>query len=38
MAKRRPVSRSKGARKFGKQVGKTKAINVARPGRGGYRM
>jgi len=39
MARRRPVSRVAGARKFSKQAGRTKAIN-ARPkrGRGGDRM
>lgn len=36
--KRRPVSKGKSAQQFRKQVGKTKSLNVKRPGRGGYRI
>ena len=35
---RRPVNKSKSARQFRKQVKKTRAINLVRPGRGGYRL
>lgn len=35
---RRPVNKRRSARKFRKQVGKTKALNVAKPGRGGFRL
>lgn len=38
MARRRPVGKQSSAGKFRKQVRKTKAVNVARPGRGGYRI
>lgn len=36
--KRRPVNKSKSASKFRKQVRKTHPANVAKPGRGGYRL
>lgn len=35
---RKPVNRRRGARKFNKQVRKTKTLNVKQPGRGGYRL
>lgn len=35
---RRAVNKQRSARKFGKQVSKTKTLNVARPGRGGFRI
>lgn len=35
---RRSVNRRKGARSFRKQSGKTRAVNMARPGRGGFRL
>lgn len=38
MARRRPVGKSSSARKFRKQVGKTKSLNLAKPGRGGFRI
>lgn len=36
--KRRPVNKGKSARKFRGQVSTTKAQNVKRPGRGGFRI
>lgn len=36
--KRRPVSKGKSAQKFKGQVKKTKSLNLARPGRGGFRI
>lgn len=36
--KRRMVSKRKSAKKFRKQVSKTKVANVVRPGRAGYRL
>lgn len=36
--RRRPVSKGKSSRKFRKQVRKTKTLNVAVPGRGGFRL
>lgn len=36
--RRRPVSKGRSARGFRKQVSHTKAANIARPGRGGYRL
>lgn len=38
MAKRRPVAKGRSSRSFSKGVRKTKSLNVARPGRGGYRL
>lgn len=35
---RRPVDKKRSARSFRKQVRKTKSANIARPGRGGYRL
>lgn len=35
---RRPVNKARSAGKFRKQVRKTNAKNLARPGRGGYRL
>lgn len=32
------VNKSRSARKFRNSVRKTKAINLARPGRGGFRL
>lgn len=36
--RRRPVNKRSSARRFRGQVKRTKRPNVARPGRGGYRM
>lgn len=36
--KRRPVDKSKSARKFRANTGKTKAANMRGPMRGGYRL
>lgn len=38
MAFRRPVNKQRSATKFRKQVKSSKAVNFARPGRGGFRM
>lgn len=35
---RRPVNKNRSARDFRKNVRKTKMINLARPGRGGFRL
>lgn len=35
---RRKVNKARSSRKFRKQAGRTKALNVARPGRGGFRL
>jgi len=35
---RRAVNKRKSARSFRSQVGKTRGINIARPGRGGFRL
>lgn len=35
---RRPVNKKRSARNFGKQVRKVNVRNVARPGRGGFRL
>jgi len=35
---RRPVHKGKSARKFRKAVGKTHPKNLAKPGRGGFRL
>lgn len=35
--RRRPVSKGKSARNFRSQVSKTKKLNLAKPGRGGFR-
>lgn len=35
---RRPVRKGRSARSFRKQVGKTKSVNLAKPGRGGFRL
>lgn len=36
--RRRPVGKNRSARKFRGQVNKTKSINLAKPGRGGFRI
>lgn len=36
--RRRPVSKSRSARKFRKDVSKTRAVNLAKPGRAGFRL
>lgn len=36
--RRRPVNKARSAGKFRKQVSKTKRLNVAVPGRGGFRL
>lgn len=38
MAYRRPVNKGKSARKFRGQVRKTHPANMAKPGRGGFRI
>ena len=35
---RRPVNKFRSARKFKGQVRKTAAVNMRRPGRGGFRL
>lgn len=35
---RRPVNKRRSAGKFRKAVGRTKGANMARPGRGGFRL
>jgi len=35
---RRSVNKRRGARRFNGQARKTKSVNVARPGRGGFRL
>lgn len=35
---RRPVSKRSSAKKFRKQVSKTKAVNLKKPGRAGIRL
>lgn len=35
---RRPVNKARSAGKFRKQARKTHPLNVARPGRGGFRL
>lgn len=37
MARHR-VQKGRAAKQFGRSVSKTKSINVARPGRGGFRL
>lgn len=36
--RRRAVPKRKSAGKFRKQIKKTKSLNMARPGRGGFRI
>lgn len=36
--KRRPVGKARSAGQFKRNVRKTKSINLARPGRGGFRI
>lgn len=36
--RRRPVRKGRSARKFRRDVGRTKAANLAKPGRGGFRL
>lgn len=36
--KRRPVNKARSAKKFRKDAKRTKAVNVLRPARGGYRI
>lgn len=36
--KRSSVNKRRGAKKFRKQVGRTKGANVMQPGRGGFRL
>lgn len=38
MGKRRPVNKQRSAGKFRAQIKKTKKVNVAKPGRGGFRL
>lgn len=38
MARRRPVNKTRSVRKFRKEAKRTASLNVARPGRGGYRL
>lgn len=35
---RRSVNKRKGARSFRKQAKRTKGVNMAKPGRGGFRL
>jgi len=35
---RRPVSKYKSAKTFRRQTGRTASLNMARPGRGGFRL
>lgn len=35
---RRPVNKRKSSRSFRKQVKRTKGVNMAKPGRGGFRL
>lgn len=35
---RRPVNKARGARKFRKDVKRTRSVNLAKPGRGGFRL
>lgn len=38
MAFRRPVNKGRSSGKFRRQVKRTKSLNLARPGRGGFRL
>lgn len=38
MTRRKPVNKYRSAASFRNKVGRTKAINIAPPGRGGYRL